>query len=113
MITFNRRLDRLEKRIKTMETQKSTVETANEIDAYFEDVRKTKETLPSDERQLREKISAEADKIINDEIKRSRIEDSLTAMICYLRHKSLIEERLLHEHGLKTVDEIIAEGYEA
>ena len=107
MITFDRRLDKIEKRLNMRSSHKSTRETANEIEAYFDDIRQTKEQLPEEERKLREEISVEASRIVNDGVKRAGIEDSLTEMIYYLRNKPKIEELLLRKHGLEPIDKLI------
>ena len=110
MSTFSKRLDKIEKRLIMKSTQKSVLETVNEMDAYFEATKRVEEALPDEERHLRAEISEEAGRITVDASERAGIEDSLTEMIYYLRNKPKIEEQILQEHGLKTVDELIEEN---
>lgn len=107
MSTFSKRLDKIEKRLKMKSTQKSVNETVNEMDAYFEAIMRVEEALPDEERQLRTEISAEAGRIVDDASERAGIKESLTEMIYYLRNKPKIEEQILQEHELKTVDVLI------
>lgn len=99
------RVDAVNKALDELLSRVSTAERSAEIRDYFDAVQAIVEGFDKDEIELREEIERESAVIAG---RPHEYENSFEGW--FERH-AMEKERLLHEHGLKTIDEIMAERY--